>query len=129
MLKKNCINNYFLRFLIIGGLAFFTHTYVAYIFLSSNIETELASLFGFIIAFIVSSFGHFFWSFKQSNGFLAFFRRFLLISVSIYIFNFLILFFLLRMNWFSGMLSIIISNIAVPAISYLLSRYWALRLN
>lgn len=114
------------RFGIVGILATTVHVFVAYLVVSlTGSLPQLANLFGFLCAFLVSYFGHLHYTFQPEFASDSYFRRFLILSGLSFLTSASIVYFLtntlgLDFRWALAAMAVI-----VPGISFIVAKFWA----
>lgn len=113
-----------LRFLIIGGAATAMHLIVAASLFSLHFGASpyLVNLIAFLVAFVVSFYGHRHVTFKTHGSM----RRFLVVAIGGFFVNNLILMLCLKLS-LGEMLSVAIATLCVPVLTYLASSLWAFK--
>ena len=117
----------FLRFLGVGGLATVTHYLVAVsIVYLMVLNPEVANIIGFLVAFSVSFFGHWLWTFREQQ---ARFNRalpaFAVVAVSMFLLNAMFFHLLLRFTAIRFELCLLFAQSIVLVLTFLVSKYWA----
>ena len=113
------------RFGMVGITATAVHILMVWLLLSETALPPLvANMIAFLTAFGISFAGNYLWTFGSPGNPGKVMRRFLLISVSAFAMNTLLLASLLRAGWFSPTVAAIVSAAVVPAISFVASRLW-----
>ncbi|UQZ91421.1 GtrA family protein (plasmid) [Deltaproteobacteria bacterium Smac51] len=116
------------RFSLVGITATMVHMLVVFFLLSNTLLPALsANAIAFCSAFGISFTGNYIWTFQSPGNPKKAMRRFLLISVSAFIVNTLILTAILNSGRLSPLVSTIISASAVPVITFIFSRFWGFR--
>ncbi|MCG7375260.1 GtrA family protein [Pseudomonas luteola] len=116
------------RFAIVGLVATAVHISILWVLINLfAIQVFFANLTAFIIAFLVSFSGHYLWTFKSSLEFYKAVIRFLLISLSGFLLNNIILITLLKKAWFSNTTAATLAVIIVPAITFIASKLWGFK--
>jgi putative flippase GtrA len=114
------------RFILVGIAATGMHLFVLWLLIfTTTFPTLLANLFAFLAAFGVSFAGHYIWTFSSPGEPYQAVRRFLLISISAFLFNSVLLAGLLSTEWLKPMHAAMLSVAAIPALTFLGSRLWA----
>jgi putative flippase GtrA len=117
----------FLRFLGVGGLATVTH-YLAVLCLVYllTLHPEAANVIGFLVAFSVSFFGHWRWTFREQQ---ARFHRalpaFAIVAVSMFLLNATLFHLLLEYTSIRFEFCLLIAQSLVLVLTFLVSKYWA----
>jgi putative flippase GtrA len=115
-----------IRFGLIGVLASVIHYIFAIGLVHAGSAPLRANFLAFIIAFQVSFFGHFKWSFKSANPELgSSMKRFSLVAILGFTMNECSLWALLRWSDLSVQVSLAAVLITVAGLTFLLSRIWA----
>lgn len=113
------------RFTLVGLTATGVHILVLWLLIGhTGIPTLLANLFAFLTAFGISFAGNYIWTFSAPGQPYKAVRRFLLISVSAFSINTLLLATLLAGNWLDPAHAAMACAIAIPAITFFASRLW-----
>jgi putative flippase GtrA len=116
------------RFGMIGVTATAVHVLIVWLLLSgTSLPPLVANMFAFLTAFGISFAGNYLWTFRSPGNPIKAMRRFLLISVSAFAVNTLLLAGLLRGGWFSPTAAAIVSAAVVPMITFLAARLWGFR--
>ena len=114
------------RFGIVGILATTVHIAVAYIAKSfGDYPPQLANLFGFLIAFLVSYFGHLHFTFQPQASSDRYFRRFLILSGLSFLTSSSVVYFLtntLGVDFIWAMAGV---AVIVPGVSFVAAKFWA----
>lgn len=117
------------KFAVVGILATLTHAGVATVLLESGTLSAFpANICGFLVAFGVSFSGHYFWSFshlRRKGPALASMTRFLVIALSGFLLNSVILALWLELTPWPDLIGLLFSIAIVPALSFLGARLWA----
>lgn len=117
-----------IRFGMVGALAALTHYAVASACIHFGVTTPAwANPAGFAVAFWVSYFGHYHFSFEvgDSVAHQEALPRFLMTALAGFLTNHLIYLALLRLTSLSPYLDLFIALVLVAAMTFVLSRYWA----
>lgn len=117
-----------LRFGVVGVLAALTHYAVAALCIHFALTSAAwANPAGFAVAFWVSYFGHYHFSFEAvgSVGHGEALPRFLLTALAGFFTNHLIYLGLLKLTGLSPYVDLFIALVLVAAMTFVLSRYWA----
>jgi putative flippase GtrA len=113
------------RFGLVGMVSTTIHILVVWLLLVSTVFSPIvANTFAFLTAFGVSFVGNYRWTFGSPGNVGRAIKRFLLISVSAFVMNTLLLAILLRGAWFSPIVAAIFSAAVVPFITFVTSRFW-----
>ena len=113
------------RFGIVGMVSTAVHIMIVWLLLVSTASPpRVANTFAFLTAFGISFVGNYRWTFGSPGNLRRAIKRFLLISVSAFAVNTLLLAVLLRGEWFSPIVAAIFSAAVVPFITFLTSRFW-----
>ncbi len=116
------------RFGMVGITATAVHIIVVSFLLSEiQFPTLLANTLAFLTAFSISFTGNYFWTFQTPGSLRKVMQRFLLISISAFIANTLLLATILSAKWFSPLFSAIVSATLIPVMTFLVSRLWVFR--
>lgn len=115
----------FIRFAIVGGGATLIHLVTAATIISYLTLSPLkANLIAFLLAFVFSFLGHYYWSFNSSRNIFSSVFRFIIIALLGFLINNIILVLLLADGYLTELESIFISAMFVPFFTYLLARIW-----
>ena len=113
------------RFGLVGMVSTTVHILVVWLLLVSTVFSPIvANTIAFLTAFGVSFVGNYRWTFGSPGNVGRAIKRFLLISVSAFLMNTLLLAILLRGEWFSPIVAAIFSAAVVPFIAFVTSRFW-----
>ena len=113
------------RFGLVGMVSTTVHILVVWLLLVSTVFSPIvANTIAFLTAFGVSFVGNYRWTFGSPGNVGRAIKRFLLISVSAFLMNTLLLAILLRGEWFSPIVAAIFSAAVVPFITFVTSRFW-----
>ena len=116
------------RFAQIGVLSACVHFLVLWVALSyTKLAPLLANFVAYSIAFLVSFFGHFKWTFQSKEPKLRAFIKFVLISFTAFLLNSGVLLILLITAWFVPFLAAFMAFLFSSVFIFLASRYWAFR--
>lgn len=116
------------KFAVVGLAVTGIHIFVVWLLMDIFSQPPfLANTLAFLTAFGFSYMGHYHWSFKaqprQGNSF----RRFILIAVSAFILNNVLLVYMLEKAYFSEVVSVIISIFIIPLYTFTGSRLWVFK--
>ena len=117
----------FLKFLGVGGLATITH-YLAVLCLvyMLTLQPEAANVIGFLVAFTVSFFGHWRWTFKEQQApFDRAMPAFAIVAVSMFLINATLFHLMLRNTQIRFEISLLFAQSLVLVLTFLASKYWA----
>lgn len=117
----------FLKFLGVGGLATITH-YLAVLCLvyMLTLQPEAANVIGFLVAFTVSFFGHWRWTFKEQQArFHHALPAFAIVAVSMFLLNATLFHLMLRNTQIRFEISLLFAQSLVLVLTFLASKYWA----
>lgn len=124
-----------IRFGIVGIIATLVHIFSAWILLD-NLQINnaiIANTIAFLIAFIFSFLGHYFWTFKANKDNINIRKsiiKFFIIAVTGFSINTFLLSILLYFNIVADeKFAIIIALIFVPIFTYILSKFWGFKSN
>ena len=113
------------RFGLVGLISTVVHIAIVFLLLTfASVGPMLANTLAFLTAFCISFTGNYLWTFRSPGNPRRAAFRFFVIAFGAFIINTLILSFLIQGNWFSVGFSAMIAASAMPALSYLLSRFW-----
>jgi putative flippase GtrA len=117
------------RFGLVGITATCVHILIVWLLLSKTLlPTLVANMLAFLTAFGISFTGNYLWTFGSPGHPGKAMRRFLMISVSAFAVNSLLLAWLLTTGWLAPTASAIVSATAIPAITFWASRLWGFKL-
>lgn len=89
-----------------------------------------ANLFAFVIAFNVSFFGHFCWTFAHANAQkIGAFRRFMAVALVGFVVNESLFYLFLRWSNLPIEVSLFVVLFVVSVLTFILSRWWAFRIH
>ncbi len=114
------------RFGIIGTLAAFVHLGCVFILAEAfTIQPLAANPIGFLVAFILSYFGHARWTFSDSNGVQTkSLGRFFLTAISAWALSQFLYALLLKEGSLHYLTSLFFVLVIVAAVTFVLSRFW-----
>lgn len=115
------------RFGAVGIAAMGVHWLVVALLVPLGPAPLLANVIGFAIAFSVSYTGHRNWTFASAEPHATTLRRFLAVALASFALNELIYLLLLRYTALDYRAALAIVLVAVAALTFVLSRYWAFR--
>ncbi|MCM8627397.1 GtrA family protein [Accumulibacter sp.] len=116
------------RFGLIGLMATAVHLLMVWQLIArTELPALVANLLAFLTAFWVSFVGNYFWTFQVPGSPWRALCRFLLIATSGLALNTLLLACLLSGNLLSPTAAALVSTAAVPAVTFLASRFWGFR--
>lgn len=113
------------RFSVVGVAATLCHMLIVWTLITMGISTLLANVLAFLSAFAVSFGGHYWWTFRVPGNPKRAATRFLIISSAAFAANNMLLVILLRVSWFSPVVSAVIAAMVIPVLTFMLSRLWA----
>jgi len=114
------------RFTLVGITAAFVHIGIVWVLITQHgIETLLANLVAFLMAFMVSFTGQYLWTFRTKRYWQSALIRFFLISLAGFSGNNIVLISLLDMGVMSDSFAAILSACVIPIVTYLAGRFWA----
>ncbi len=114
------------RFGVVGVVATIVHVIIVSILLwQTSWHILLTNTIAFFIAFWISFAGNYIWTFHSSGSPKAAMARFLLISISAFLVNTIILKTILDAGLLPPISATILSAIAIPVITFTASRFWA----
>lgn len=123
------------RFGIVGIIATFIHIFSAWILLD-NLQINnaiIVNTIAFLIAFIFSFLGHYFWTFKAAENNTNIKKtiiKFFIIAITGFLINTFSLSILLYFNVIANeKFAIVIALIFVPIFTYVLSKFWGFKDN
>lgn len=117
----------FLRFLGVGGFATVTH-YLAVLCLVYllTLQPEAANVIGFLVAFSVSFFGHWRWTFKEQQArFDRALPAFAIVAVCMFLLNATLFHLMLQYTQIRFEISLLFAQSLVLVLTFLASKYWA----
>lgn len=113
------------RFSLVGSVATLVHLSVVFALLSTTeLPPLVANAMAFLVAFCTSFAGNYLWTFRAPGNPHQAILRFLVISVSAFLVNSLVLHCILQRHWVPPQFAAICSAAVVPVISYAASRFW-----
>jgi len=114
------------RFLVVGLLAMGTHFLVFLVISHFGVAALIGNVIAFVVAFQVSFWGHFKWSFRESgNAKVPAMIRFFTVSVSGFIVNELMFAALLEWTPLPEKWALLIVLFSVAGGTFLWSKFWA----
>jgi putative flippase GtrA len=123
----NAVHRNALWFLAVGGAAALTHLLV-FSLTQQKMWPEFANAGGFLVAFLVSFFGHRLLSFRDAGTSVAqSFQRFAVTALAGFVSNEVIFMLLLRGAGWPALGALLVALLAAAAQTYFLSRFWAFR--
>ena len=119
MRKKAYLVGEFSRFALVGIAATLVHLTIVWSVIRAGLAPPfLANLIAFLIAFVVSFSGHYYWTFKTRLPRHHAAARFFLIAVTGFAFNSFVLILIVRQDWMAPEWAAVISTLFVPAITF-----------
>jgi putative flippase GtrA len=115
-----------LRFGAVGVAAMAVHWTVVALLVPFGAKPLLANIAAFAIAFNVSYVGHRHWTFAATSAHQSPFKRFLGVALLSFVLNEALYYLLLRAG-LEYRVALLIVLVAVAALTFILSRYWAFR--
>lgn len=116
------------RFGFVGLSAMVTHIVVANAVLAYVIDSAYAaSLAGFLVAFCVSYLGHYHFTFGEGQGHAKALPRFFLVAVSGFLASLMVLKVIATYSAVPPAVSLTLSILVIPGLTYLAARLWAFR--
>jgi putative flippase GtrA len=117
-----------IRFAIVGIGATLTHMLAALALLHFLKVSPLTGNFiGFLVAFVVSFTGHYFWTFSRPGKHRRALLRFFVTALAGFLINTMVLVALLADGRISETLSLAFAIAVIPAVTFLIGRFWAFR--
>lgn len=117
-----------MRFGFVGIIATAIHMVVAlsckYYF---SAPPQLANIIGFMIAFIFSFTGQYFWTFKSKASLPKAILKFFLVAFSGYLISAFLLFTLSEISVFNDYYNLVVSIFIIPLITYFAGKYYAFK--
>lgn len=111
---------------MVGILATAVHVAVAYFTGTfGDFPPQLANLFGFLVAFMVSYFGHLHYTFQPQASSDRYFRRFLILSGLSFLTSSSVVFFLTHTVGLNFVWAMVGVAVIVPGVSFLAAKFWA----
>ena len=111
---------------VVGILATAVHVAVAYIAKSlGDYPPQLANLFGFLTAFLVSYFGHMHFTFQPQASSDRYFRRFLILSGLSFLTSSSVVYFLINTLGVDFIWAMVGVAVIVPGVSFVVAKFWA----
>jgi len=119
---------------MVGFSAMFVHFYtVTGILVPLEIPPLMANTCGFLVAFIVSYFGHTYLTFKHPDAktapSLSGLFRFFMVATAGFVLNQVVFYLLLTLTHLGLDLSLGITLVLISGITYLLSKFWAFKVS
>lgn len=116
------------RFGFVGLSAMLTHIVVANsALLYATGSAYAASFIGFLVAFCVSYLGHYHFTFGDAQGHATALPRFFLVAVSGFLASLVVLKAIAAYGGAAPALSLTLSILVIPGLTYLAARLWAFR--
>lgn len=116
------------RFGVVGAIATSTHIAVLwFLFKTSQLVPFWANSIAFCIAFSVSFWGNYTWTFRSSDNILLSMLRFFAVSLCGFIANTILLMLLLAIEFLPPLWCVLISSSMVPVVSYVANRFWVFK--
>jgi putative flippase GtrA len=113
------------RFAIIGVLATIVHIAIVWVLIAhAGLFPIVANLLAFLVAFILSFSGHYYWTFYSRSDRMQALRRFFVISGSAFVLNNIVLTGLLSIEIITTVMAAIYAAFLIPAFTFILSRLW-----
>ncbi len=119
------------RFGWVGGLATFTHVLIFdFLVRYGELPALLANLIAFMVAFLLSFSGHYFWSFREQRGSDApgpwrSLYRYLAVALAGLLLNSLFVFLAVNALGYPHTVAIVFMVLVVPGFLFVLSKFWA----
>jgi putative flippase GtrA len=116
------------RFAIIGVLATIVHIAIVWVLIShAGLFPIVANLLAFLVAFILSFSGHYYWTFYSRSDRMQALRRFFVISGSAFVLNNIVLTGLLSIEIITAVMAAIYAAFLIPVFTFILSRLWVFK--
>lgn len=116
------------RFVLVGILATTVHAGMALLLMVyAEFMPVIANLSAFLLAFIVSFTGHYYWTFSARVNRAQALKRFFIITGSAFAVNNVVLISLLKSGVIAPVLATIYAIFLIPVFTYVLSRLWVFR--
>lgn len=115
------------RFGVVGVAAMAVHWLVVRALVPLGLAPLIANIIGFGVAFNVSYFGHRNWTFGSAEAHSTTLRRFFAVAISSFVLNECLFYLLLRFTHLDYQIALAIVLVAVAALTFVLSRWWAFR--
>lgn len=113
------------RFAIIGLLATILHIGMLWLLITQgDVYPIVANLLAFLVAFLLSFTGHYYWTFSSKRNRLQALWRFLIVSGSAFMLNNFVLALLLEVNGFPPVVSAVSAAFVIPVITFILGKIW-----
>lgn len=117
-----------LKFGAVGIIATLVHMSAGYAMIQAQMSPYLANFFAFLIAFIVSFFGHLGFSFADMNADpRTAFRRFGIVAIAGFLCNEALLTLMLTFTTIKEAYALLVSTGCVAVLTFILSKAWAFR--
>ena len=117
-----------IRFGLIGIIAAMVHYATALLLFKMHVcSLVLANFFGFTLAFWVSYFGHFYFSFQTSAGHGQALPRFIITALCVFLFNDGCVMMLTRFSHLSASIILVLAIILAAGFSFLINRFFAFK--
>jgi putative flippase GtrA len=115
------------RFGVVGVGAMAVHWLVVAMLVPLGALPLIANIAGFAVAFNVSYVGHRNWTFAATGDHATTFKRFFGVALASFVLNEILYYLLLQYTAMGYRNALLIVLIAVAALTFVLSRYWAFR--
>ena len=115
----------FIKYGIVGLISTLVHLSVIWVLINqTDMNIIYINSFAFIVAFIFSFFGNFYFTFKAKKIAITMIR-FFLISLFAFFINTLLLISIMSIDLFTPFVSAVFSFLIIPIFHYFASRFWA----
>jgi putative flippase GtrA len=115
------------RFGVVGVAAMAVHWLAVTILVPLGLIPLIANVVAFAIAFNVSYLGHRNWTFASTNHHPTTLKRFFGVALASFVLNEILYYLLLTFTALDYRIALAVVLIAVAALTFVLSRYWAFR--
>ena len=116
------------RFFLVGLAATFTHMFFIWLLINKALlNVYYANFYSFLIAFLVSFIGHFYWTFKERPQFVLAFLKMLVVSISTFFLNTLALTFFIEFFSFLDLNAALAAASIAPLLSFIGMRLWVFK--
>ena len=115
------------RFGVVGITAMAVHWIAVTLLVPLGIAPLIANILAFAIAFNVSYVGHRNWTFASTANHATTFKRFFLVALASFVLNETLYYLLLSFTALDYRIALAMVLVAVAALTFVMSRYWAFR--
>ncbi len=126
-IKKHMFKELFLayRFIMVGLIATLIHMFLVWwLILNTTLNVYCANFFAFLIAFLVSFTGHYYWTFKRRSQFISALLKMLVVSVSAFFLNIIALTVFIKFFLLHEVTAALASVLIIPILSFFGMRLW-----